>query len=90
MWPETAADGPAFTSRYTAKAVEKIEDVETLKVAAELKESGTGGILLTGFYWFDGEGIVRKFDLDIRNSLAALTPTLSHRERGYIIGSMKK
>lgn len=64
---ESAADAPGYSAKYTAKGVEKLEDVEVLKVAVELKEAGAGGMQITGHYWFDRDGKVRKFDLDIRN-----------------------
>lgn len=85
--PEGAEDAPAFTVRYTAKGMEKIEDVDTLKVAVELKESGAGGMSATGFYWFDREGKVRKFDLDIRNWPV---PHIGQSVGAQIIGLMRK
>lgn len=85
--PEGTADAPGFTARYTAKGTEKIDDVETLKVAVELKESGTNAMVVTGFYWFDREGKVRKFDLDIRNWPV---PQIGQSFGAHISGLMKK
>lgn len=85
--PEGAADTPAFTVRYTAKGKEKIEDVETLKVAVDLKEAGTDAMLITGFYWFDREGNVRKFELDIRNWPV---PHIGQSVGAHVIGLMRK
>lgn len=85
--PEGASDTPAFTVRYTAKGKEKIEDVETLKVAVELKESGNDAMIIAGFYWFDRDGRVRKFDLDIRNWPV---PQIGQSFGAHVIGLLKK
>lgn len=85
--PEATTDAPAYSAKYTAKGAEKLDDVETLKVAVELKEAGAGGMSITGHYWFDREGKIRKFDLDIRNWPV---PHIGQSFGAHIVGLLKK
>jgi len=52
---------------YQAKAFEKIDGIETLRVVCVMKENKKNGFKGTAIHWVNQEGIVLKSDIRIRN-----------------------
>ncbi len=65
--PEKSTDGPAFSATYKIVGSETAIGEDATKVNVELKEEGSGGMVVKGVYWVGKDGWVRKFDLSVEN-----------------------
>lgn len=65
--PNKDKDERQLTWSYEVKGIEKVKDVDALKVAATLSEKGSDPMSGDGTWWIGKDGTVLKFELKIKN-----------------------
>lgn len=64
--PNKDKDDRALTWSYEVKGVEKVKDVEALKVSATLTEKGADGMTADGSWWVAKNGSILKFEVKLK------------------------
>lgn len=83
-------DAKEFTTDFEVVAIEKVGDVETMKVKAKMMEGAKEGegMSANNLYWVAKDGKVLKFELDIKNwvvPMASGMPDFDAKVKGELI-----
>ena len=85
-----AKDAKEFTSDFEVVAIEKVGDVEAMKVKAKMVEGAKEGegMSANNLYWIGKDGKVLKFELDIKNwvvPMATGMPDFDAKVKGELV-----
>jgi hypothetical protein len=64
---EDEVDAHKTSIEYKVVAIEKVKEVDTMKVSVKLTESGPDPMKVDGFYWVAADGRVLKYELNLTN-----------------------
>jgi len=92
-WSETVKGGSdkddrSMTADMKADSMDKVGDVDVMKVTETLTQKGDDGLKCTGTWWVDKSGKVLKFDVTYSNWEVAMVP--GQMLDGHMTGSIAK